>query len=157
MASANTGGNVVTIPYVRYSQFYDNCMMETFDLYARRFRTMHIVLSTLSILLLSITSILNGIDLANDDDDDDDSASDWIDLATVITGGIALFLRGAETQLGLLEAEQQCIVARADVEHYLISRQPMPDYVEQRILAANTLCFRFPRRCAQTNDAGNTA
>ena len=137
-------GSRALIPYEDYSKVFDRCSAERFDNYRRRFRTIHLSLLTLNLFLTTIATLLQAWDTG---DADQGTAVEWHDMITLIAGGTAVLVRGAEQTLGLVKAEAECSAAHSDLSYFLATRRPMPAYIHMRILQTNTLCFRLPRKC----------
>ena len=139
------------VAYTEYSKLYDKCVADTFAQYAQRFRSVHLLVTFLTISLLSLVTVMQSLRVASPDAS---HPVDNGDLITAIAGSVSLLLRGIEQQISLPTAAQQCNVARADIMFYLTSKRPMPSHVQERILQTQVLWYAFPKRCAARRTIG---
>lgn len=135
------------LPHSVYSATFDRCSVDRFDRYRLVFRRVRLSLVTVNLLLVSMATVVQGLETGEVLDGDASTSLKWQNVLTLVSGVSALILRGVEQTIGLAQAETQCDTAHADLAYYLSTKRSMPFHVHDRILRTNTLWYPSPKTC----------
>ena len=134
------------IAYAEFSKIFDKCSVHTFNEYKTKFATWYYICSISQILLSAIGAILSGM-ITGSTGTMDTSTIDMITMIILGVTSVGSIIGTILHTTKLHVAMHDCNVAYSNLQFYLSSKKPMPQFAYDQITQANTLCYKQPSPC----------